>query len=134
MEHPMRTTVLAVTVPFLLSILLAGCFLVAAGAGAGAGVYLTSRGAESLVERPMDGLVARTQAAFTELGVRPVGETIDHEGDTREFRGTKDDLDVTVKLERKSSGTTQVEVTARRNVAEWDKAFAQRLLARIVAP
>lgn len=130
----MRTTVLAVTVPFLLSILLTGCFLVVAGAGAGTGIYLTSRGAESLVEQPMDGLVARTQAAFTEFGIRPVGETIDHEGDTREFRGRKDDLDVTVKLERKSSGMTQVEVTARRNVAKWDKDLAQRLLARITAP
>jgi len=130
----MRTKVLAVTVPFLLSLHLAGCFLVAAGAGAGAGIYLTSRGAEAMVEQPMDGLVARTQAAFTELGVRPVGETIDHEGDTREFRGTKEDLDVTVKLERKSPSATQVEVTARRNMAEWDKEFAQRLLARIAAP
>ncbi len=130
----MRATVLAVTVPFLLSILLTGCFLVAAGAGAGTGIYLTSRGAESLVEQPMDGLVARTQAAFTEFGIRPVGETIDHEGDRREFRGRKDDLDVTVKLERKSPSTTQVEVTARRNVAQWDKDLAQRLLARITAP
>lgn len=130
----MRTTVQAVTVPFLLSILLTGCFLVAAGAGGATGIYLTSRGAESLVEQPMDGLVARTQAAFTEFGIRPVGETIDHEGDRREFRGRKDDLDVTVKLERKSPSTTQVEVTARRNVAQWDKDLAQRLLARITAP
>ncbi|NNG15225.1 MAG: hypothetical protein HKM89_02010 [Gemmatimonadales bacterium] len=130
----MRVTRPAVAAPFLLSVLLGGCFLAAAGAGAGTGIYFTSRGAESLVELPMDGLVARTQAAFTEFGVRPVGENIDHDGDTREFRGTKEDLDVTVKLERKNSGTTQVEVTARRNLVEWDKGFAQTLLARIAAP
>jgi hypothetical protein len=130
----MRVTGPAIAAPFLLSGLVAGCFLAAAGAGAGTGIYFTSRGAESLVEMPLDGLVPRTQAAFTEFDVRPVGETIDHEGDTREFRGTKEDLDVTVRLERKGPGTTQVEVTARRNLVEWDKGFAQTLLARIASP
>lgn len=126
----MRTTILAISAPFLLT----GCLLFAAGAGAGSGIYLTTRGAETVVEQPMDGLVARTQRAFTEFDLRPVEEKIDHEGAKREFRGTNDELDVTVKLERKSPETTRVEVSARRNLAEWDKDFAQRLLARITAP
>lgn len=113
---------------------LVGCFVAAAGAGAGAGIYFTSRGAESLIEATVDGLATRTQATFADFGIRPVSEKIDHEGDTREFKGTKDDLDVTVKLERRSPTTTKVEVTARRNMAEWDKGYAQQLLARIGAP
>ncbi len=110
------------------------CIVAAAGAGAGAGVYLTSRGAESLVEAPLDGVVTRTQRAFADFGIRPVGEKIDHDGGKREFQGQKDDLDVTVKLEQRSPTTTKVEVTARRNMAEWDKSYAQQLLARITAP
>jgi len=127
----MRTP--AVAVLLVLPTVLVGCLVAAAGAGAGAGVYFTSRGAESLVEASVDGLATRTQAAFTEFGIHPTSEKIDHEGDAREFRGTKDDLDVTVKLERRSPTTTKVEVTARRNMAEWDKAYAQQLLARIAA-
>lgn len=110
------------------------CVVAAAGAGAGAGIYLTSRGVESLVETPLDGLVTRTQKAFTDFGIRPVGEKIDHEGGKREFQGKTDDLDVTVKLEQRSATTTKVEVTVRRNMAEWDKSYAQQLLARITAP
>jgi hypothetical protein len=53
-------------------------------------------------------------------------------GDKREFKGKKGDLDVTFELERKSDKTTRVEVTARENLAEWDKEYAQRLLSRIV--
>jgi hypothetical protein len=118
----------------LLPTALAGCFVAAAGAGAGAGIYFTSRGAEALVESTVDELATRSQTSFTEFGIRSVSEKIDHEGDTREFKGTKDDLDVTVKLERRSPTTTKVEVTARRNMAEWDKGYAQQLLARITAP
>jgi len=124
----------AMAILLLVSTAVTGCFVAAAGAGAGAGIYFTSRGAEALVEATVDGLTTRTQATFAEFGIRPVSEKIDHEGDAREFKGTKDDLDVTVKLERRSPTTTNVEVTARRNMAEWDKGYAQQLLARIGAP
>ena len=35
-------------------------------------------------------------------------------------------------LERNSSTTTRVEVSARKNLAEWDKDYAQQLLSRII--
>jgi hypothetical protein len=54
-------------------------------------------------------------------------------GDKQEFKGTKGDLDVTVTLERESPALTKVEVTARENLAEWDKEYAQRVLNKIVA-
>lgn len=38
----------------------------------------------------------------------------------------------TVELVRKSPTSTRVEVTARKNLAEWDKEYAQQLLSRIV--
>jgi len=35
-------------------------------------------------------------------------------------------------MERESETTTKTEVTARKNVAEWDKDYANHLLDRIV--
>ena len=109
-----------------------GCVAAAAAAGAGAGIYLTSRGAESLVENPIDQVAARAQAVMSEESIVPDETSLKSGGDKREFKGKKGDLDVTISLERKSSKQTQVEVTARKNVAEWDKDYAQHLLSRIV--
>ncbi len=50
----------------------------------------------------------------------------------REFKGKNGDRDVTIRLERKSPTTTKVEVTARKNMAEWDKDYAREVLSGIV--
>jgi|SRR5688572_31439412 hypothetical protein len=108
------------------------CLAAAAAAGAGAGIYLTSRGAESTVEGSIDDVAARARAVMNEEGIVPDEASMEQGGDKREFKGKKGDLDVTFELERKSDKTTRVEVTARENLAEWDKEYAQRLLSRIV--
>lgn len=111
---------------------LAGCVAAAAAAGAGAGIYLTTRGAESLVESPVDKVAARAQAVMREEGIVADAASTEEGGDKREFKGKKGDLDVTIQLQRESDKTTRVEVTARKNLAEWDKEYAQQLLSRIV--
>jgi hypothetical protein len=109
-----------------------GCVAAAAAAGAGAGIYLTSRGAESLVESSVDQVAARAQAVMSEEGIVADASNSESGGDKREFKGKKGDLDVTIQLERESGSTTRVEVTARKNLAEWDKEYAQQLLSRII--
>ena len=106
--------------------------LAAAAAGAAGGVYFTSRGAESLVEGPIDGVTARAAAVMDEMGIVKEGESTERGGDKRELKGKKGDLDVTIQLQRESPTTTKVEVTARENLAEWDKEYAQQVLERIV--
>ena len=108
-----------------------GC-LAAAAAGAGAGIYLTSRGAESIVEGSPDQIAARARAVMSEEGIVPDASSTESGGDRRELKGKKGDLDVTFDIERKSDKTTRVEVAARKNLAEWDKDYAQKLLQRIV--
>jgi hypothetical protein len=110
----------------------AGCVAAAAAAGAGAGIYLTSRGAESLVDNSIDEVARRAQAVMADEGIVPDASSTESGGDKREFKGKKGDLDVTIQLERKSASTTRAEVTARENLAEWDKEYAQQLLSRIV--
>ena len=109
-----------------------GCMAAAAAAGAGAGIYLTSRGAESMVQGSIEDVSARTRAVLNEEGIVLDESNMASGGDEREFKGKKGDLDVTVELERESGSTTRVEVTARKNLAEWDKDYAQELLSRIV--
>jgi hypothetical protein len=111
---------------------MAGCVAAAAAAGAGAGVYLTTRGAESLIDNSIDQVATRAQAVMSEEGIVPDASSTEQGGDKREFKGKKGDLDVTIQLERKSPTTTRVEVTARKNAAEWDKEYGQQLLSRIV--
>ena len=108
-----------------------GC-LAAAAAGAGAGIYLTSRGAESLIDGPIDRVATRARTVMNEEGIVPDASSTENGGQNREFKGKKGDLDVTIQMEQKSDKTTRVEVTARKNLAEWDKDYAQQVLQRIV--
>jgi hypothetical protein len=110
---------------------LTGC-LAAAAAGAGAGIYLTSRGAESLVEGSIDQLAARARTLMSDEGIVPDASSTEDGGTKRELKGKKGDLDVTFELEQKSDNTTRVEVSARKNLAEWDKDYAQKLLQKLV--
>lgn len=120
---------------FLLSLGLAlsasGC-LAAAAAGAAGGIYLTTRGAEALVEGSVDQVTARAASVMGEMGIVKEGESSEKGGDERELKGKKGDLDVTISLKRESPTTTKVEVTARESLAEWDKEYAQEVLTRIV--
>jgi Protein of unknown function (DUF3568) len=109
-----------------------GCLAAAAAAGAGAGIYLTSRGAESMVDRSIDDVAARARTVMNEEAIVPDASSTENGGDKREFKGKKGDLDVTIDMERKSDKVTRVEVTARKNLAEWDKEYAQQVLQRIV--
>jgi hypothetical protein len=108
-----------------------GC-LAAAAAGAGAGIYLTSRGAESLVEGSIDQIASRARSVMNEEGIVPDASSTENGGSKRELKGKKGDLDVSIEMEEKSDKTTRVEVTARKNLAEWDKNYAQQVLQRIV--
>jgi Protein of unknown function (DUF3568) len=118
---------------FALVLPTAGCLAAAAAAaGAGAGIYLTTRGAESMVNGSVDQVAARAQAVMAQEGIVPDASSSGNGGDKREFKGKKGDLDVTIDVERKDPKTTRVEVTARKNMAEWDKDYAQQVLTKIV--
>jgi hypothetical protein len=112
---------------------LPGCLAAAAAAaGAGTGVYLTSRGAESIVKGSVDEVAARARAVLKAEGVTIDAASMESGGDKREAKGIKGDLDITVSMERQSPTTTKTEVSARKNLAEWDKDYAQRLLDKII--
>jgi hypothetical protein len=108
-----------------------GC-LAAAAAGAAGGVYLTTRGAESVVEGSVDQIAGRAEAVMSDMGIVKQGESTEDQGDKQVLKGTKDQLDITISIDRESPTTAKVEVTARENLAEWDKEYAKDVLSRIV--
>jgi hypothetical protein len=63
----------------------------------------------------------------------PDASSTEKGGDEQELKGKKGDLDVTFHIKRETPTTSKVEVTARENLAEWDKKYAEELLNRIVA-
>jgi uncharacterized protein DUF3568 len=104
----------------------------AAAAGAAGAIYATTRGVESLVAGSIDQVAARSQQVMKEMNIAEVGESTKDSGAKREFKGKHDDLDVTIQLDRQDSASTKVEVSARKNLAEWDKDYARSVLERIV--
>jgi len=117
--------------PLAAALLSTGC-LAAAAAGAAGGVYLTSRGAESVVEGSVDQIAGRAESVLGEMAIVKEGESTEDQGDKQVLRGKKGDLDITIEIERESENTAKVEVTARENLAEWDKDYAKEVLSRIV--
>src|SRR5688500_18196773 len=96
---------------FLLAIALpsTGC-LAAAAAGAAGGIYLTSRGAESGVEGAVAEIADRAEAVMDEMAIVKDGESTEDGGARQVLKGKKDDLEVTIDIERESESTAKVEV------------------------
>ena len=118
--------------PIALVLGLTGCAAAAVGAGAGGALYLTSRGAESIVNGSVGTVSQAVRSTFSDLGI-PVEDTKTEEGgNEREITGKKGDLDIKVHWKRETDSTTKVEVEARKNAAEWDKDYAKDVLGRIV--
>jgi len=110
----------------------AGC-VAAAAAGAGSAIYLTSRGAEGVVEGSTNDVAARSRAVMAKEGITEDAQSTEKGGDEQEIKGKKGDLDVTFHIKRETPTTSKVEVTARENLAEWDKKYAEQLLNQVVA-
>jgi hypothetical protein len=117
------------------SLLLAGCLVAAAGAGAGGGIYLTQRGVESVVPVPVERAGTATSQAFEQLKIRQTKSQVEqgNQGEKREIEGTTGDREVSVTLEVEANNTTRVQVVAKRSAVTWDKDFARSVLDKIVA-
>ncbi len=108
-----------------------GCMAAALGGGALAGIHVTSQGAEADVESSIQGTEGRVRSAFRQMGIEMTGESSQDSGREREFKGSVNELDVTVSLETRDHGT-HIDASARRSLASWDQEYAERLVARIV--
>ena len=77
-------------------------------------------------------MAARSRAVMQEENIVEDASTTEKGGDEQTLKGKKGDLDVSISIKRETPTTSKVEVTARENVAEWDKKYAEELLTKIV--
>jgi hypothetical protein len=113
------------------ALLSTGC-LAAAAAGAAGGVYLTSRGAEAVIEGSVSDVASRAESVMSDEGIVKEDESTEDQGAKHVLKGKDGDLDVTIEVRRETEKTAKVEVTARKNLAKWDKDYAKRVVSRIV--
>ncbi len=112
-------------------LLLPGCAAAAgAAAGAGAATYVNDQTVTSTVDAPVSDVATWTRAAFDDLGIE-VSKT-ETESDGMELSGTHDDLDVHADIEG-DGDATKIAVTAKRNTVDYDKDYAQKVLAQILS-
>jgi hypothetical protein len=119
-------------VALVFSLTTSGC-LAAAGAGLGAGIYISDRGAESLVSTPIDQVFTASQRAFRDMGITEQKTTSEQSGSDQERQLTGKLGDKNVKVTLKTEGTgTRVDVVASEDMVVWDKDLARDVLERIV--
>lgn len=118
----------------LIPVAVAACLVAAAGAGAGGGIYLTSRGVESIVNAPIERALHASERTFEQMDIERTAYSEEDGGRRRRLEGRagQPDLDVTVEMEATDSASTHVEVTARSSLVTWDKDYARSVLQRIV--
>ena len=121
----LKTAVLAVGVASA-----GGCMAAAVGAGAGAGIYLTSQGASGVVDAPVATVAGRVPGVLRDLGITVTGHNQQNSGAEHEWMGTRGDQEIHVEV-KAQGGRSEVSASARKNMAEWDKDFARTIVARI---
>ncbi len=109
---------------------LSGCLL-AAAAGAGGAIHFSGHTAEAIVDRSVDDMSSAAESTLASEGVSISASHNEDSGATRTYEGKKDDLDITVTIER-SGGGAKIRVSAQRNTASWDDDYAKELLAKII--
>jgi hypothetical protein len=110
-----------------------GCAAAAvAAAGAGGGIYLTSQGAESMTNTSAATVAGRVPGVLSSMGITVTDHKTEHNGTEHEWTGTgTDNMEVHVQVKAESNGTSRVTASARKNMAQWDKDYAQQIVARI---
>jgi hypothetical protein len=124
-----RMAVLVAVIPALSG----GCVLAAAGAGAGGAVYVSDRGAESVVSTTVDRTQAAARQTFGEMGIKETKASTEEAGSGQKLGlwGEGDDREITIWMETQNN-STKVSVVAQKSKVTWDKDMAKRILERIV--
>jgi hypothetical protein len=115
------------------ALLASGCVLAAAGAGAGGAVYVTERGAESVVPAPVAKTLDASRAAIQSFGFSETKSSNEQDGGVAKstLEGKTSDREVEIELRSEGTGT-HVEVVVKKTAVTWDKDLAKKILAKIV--
>lgn len=110
-----------------------GCLAAAAGAGAAGAIAYNNRGAQSMVKGKVSDVAADARAVLTEMDITLDGDdgsNGDENGQT--VTGTRGEMRFRVTIERESSTTSEVMVTAREGTLDYDREVSRDVLSRIM--
>ncbi|HEX7118209.1 MAG TPA: DUF3568 family protein [Longimicrobiales bacterium] len=111
---------------------LAACAAAAAGAaGAATGIYLTSRGANGIVEGTVADVTRRTERVYADMDITITEREYQETGEV-EIKGDRNGTQVNTEIEYETATTTEVKVEARENEFQWDQDLAREVVQRIV--
>jgi len=110
-----------------------GCVTTTSGSGDTTPVSFTTEGTEAVVPRPIKTVATHTQEVLAKNGIKIDESKTGKGGDVQEYKGTANGLDVTVFLQRQAPEVTKVEVTAKKNLVEFNKDFAKKINEQIIA-
>lgn len=111
-----------------------GCLAAAAGAGAAGAIAYNERGAQSMLTGKVSDVAADARAVLTEMDV-----TLDSHDpaaaneNSAVVSGMRGEMRVRVEIERESSTTSDVMVTAREGALDYDRDVSRDILSRISA-
>ncbi|HET6764758.1 MAG TPA: DUF3568 family protein [Longimicrobiaceae bacterium] len=108
------------------------CAAALVGAGAAGAIGWNERGAESTVNGTVDQNWSRALATFQQMGIMQSDTKTENNGAERKLEGTKGDMMVTVVMRSREATTTYVEVTAKKNMVDYDRDYAKQVLTSII--
>jgi len=108
-----------------------GC-IAAAGAAAGAAgaVAYSDRGARSEVTASVDQLVTAVEATFSSMSIAITERSRKEDGSETHLKGKNGDMEVNVDITRDQ--TTKIQVTARKNLVDYDRDYARDVLKKVL--
>ncbi len=103
---------------------LSGCAGSTVGPGAGA--------AQGVVKGSVDEVNRRAEAVLGQMNIQVTGSSTKNSGNERQITGKMGDSDVTITLDNAPNATTNVEVSAGKNLVSGNRDLAKEILSRIV--
>jgi hypothetical protein len=105
-----------------ISVMTAGCSTIGNG---GTGASGEVKGNVSEINR-------RAHTVFKEMNIQMVSSESKNAGTDQMLGGTSGDEDVTINMRSSGANTTHVEVVAKTGTLDWDKDYANKVLAKIL--
>jgi hypothetical protein len=119
--------------PLLLSGSVTGC-IAAAGAAAGAAgaVAYSERGARSEVAVPVDSLLHAVEATFAQMSITVTERSRKEDGTEHHLKAKNGDTEINVDIDQDQPPTTRIQITARKNLVDYDREYARDILKRVL--
>ena len=128
----MSKRVLVFTLIVGLSVTITGCIVAGAAAGAAGAAAYTDRGAKSEVAVSVDSLAHVVESTFASMNISVTERSRKEDGSEQHLKGKTGETEINVDINQDQPPTTKIQITAHKNVVDYDKDYARDILKRIL--